>query len=287
MSSAVPVPISAVTFGWASRLWYQAGLDGAPALDANTAYPPSTGMYIIGFTRSCPVLAPTVCRSSSGAPSNGPPTLPSLARNSSMILLFQSDISGTSSFSAAHSPGSPPGRSLAMRHRSTAASRGFIPAAEGTAEQGSSEPPGLRAEADRVCRARLSACAGLPACAGRGLLACGGRAGGAALAQVRRLDRAAAVGLALDGGEDEPDGGADDPIDVPVHRGERRCQQRRHGVVVVAGDRHLVRDAQAELAGGRVGAVGDGVGGTEQGRRPVSLREHLACDLGRRRQRPW
>src|SRR5437762_8928681 len=51
-------------------------------------------MYIIGFTRSCPVLAPTVCRSSSGAPSNGPPTLPSLVRNSSMILLFQSDISG-------------------------------------------------------------------------------------------------------------------------------------------------------------------------------------------------
>src|SRR5215471_20065304 len=243
-------------------------------------------MYIIGFTRSCPVLAPTVCRSSNGPPSNGPPTLPSLARNSSMILLFQSDISGTlillsSAFAGAYRPVA----ALPCATGQPQPHAGSFPTAEGTAGQGSSEPPGLRAEADRVCRARLSACAGLPACAGRGLLACGGRAGGAALAQVRRLDRAAAVGLALDGGEDEPDGGADDPIDVPVHRGERRCQQRRHRVIVVAGDRHLVRDAQAELAGGRVGAVGDGVGETEQGGGPVRLRKHLVCDLGRRRER--
>jgi hypothetical protein len=102
---------------------------------------------------------------------------------------------------------------------------------------------------------------------------------------VRRLDRAAAVGLSLDGREDEPDGGTHDAVDIPVNRGERRCQQRRHRMIVVAGDGDLVGDAQAELAGGRVGAVGDGVGETEQRRRPVRLREHLACHLGRRRER--
>ncbi len=31
------VPISASTAGCATRLWYQSGLVGAPALDANTA----------------------------------------------------------------------------------------------------------------------------------------------------------------------------------------------------------------------------------------------------------
>src|SRR6266496_2027405 len=73
-------------------------------------------MYIIGFTRSCPVLAPTVCKRSTGAPSNGPPTLPSLARNSSMILLFQSDISGILIFVGcafgAHRPAVDPARPL-------------------------------------------------------------------------------------------------------------------------------------------------------------------------------
>jgi len=50
------------------------------------------------------------------------------------------------------------------------------------------------------------------------------RPGGAALTQARRLDGAAAVRLPLDSGQDKPDGGADDSIDIPVHRGERRCQ---------------------------------------------------------------
>src|SRR5215831_3153661 len=90
VSSTVSVPISARTRGLASRLWYQSGFVGAPPLEANTAKPSPTAWYIIGLTRSWPVLAPTVCSSRSGAPSNGPPTLPSLARNSAMILLFQS-----------------------------------------------------------------------------------------------------------------------------------------------------------------------------------------------------
>src|SRR6516162_3899965 len=126
-SFTVVVPISASTLGWASRLWYQSGLVGAPLLEAKTAYPPGTGRYIIGFTRGCPVLAPTVCRSSSGAPSNWPPTLPPLARNSSMILLFQSVISGVSapalylldrSCRPARGPGrSPHGRALHPNRR--------------------------------------------------------------------------------------------------------------------------------------------------------------------------
>src|SRR4029077_15057377 len=103
-------------------------------------------MYIIGFTRSCPVLAPTVCRSSSGAPSNGPPTLPWLARNSSMILLFQSDISGTLILFRSTCAGLAARLAAnAMRHTSTGASHGFIPAAEGTPGAGPPEVLGLRA----------------------------------------------------------------------------------------------------------------------------------------------
>src|SRR6202030_957590 len=42
-------------------------------------------MYTSGVVRAFPVLAPAVVSSTIGAPSNGPPTLPSWARNSSMI----------------------------------------------------------------------------------------------------------------------------------------------------------------------------------------------------------
>ncbi len=49
-----------------------------------------------GLTRSWPVRAPVVCSRSSVPPSNGPPTLPPFARNSSMILLFQSSGTGYS-----------------------------------------------------------------------------------------------------------------------------------------------------------------------------------------------
>jgi hypothetical protein len=47
-------------------------------------YRPSSGRYIAGLTRGLPVRAPTVCRSSNGAPANSPPTWPWLARNSAM-----------------------------------------------------------------------------------------------------------------------------------------------------------------------------------------------------------
>src|ERR1700722_6805893 len=95
VNSAVPVPISALTRGWARRLWYQSGLVGAPPLEANTARPSPVSWYIMGLTRGWPLLAPTVCSSSRGAPSKLPPTLPPLARNSAMILLFQSSASVT------------------------------------------------------------------------------------------------------------------------------------------------------------------------------------------------
>src|SRR5215471_21381905 len=112
-------------------------------------------MYIIGFTRSCPVLAPTVCRSSSGAPSNGPPTLPSLARNSSMILLFQSDISGTlillsSAFAGAHRP--------------VAA----LPCATGQPQPHAGSFPRRKEELSKARPSRLGSGRRLTACAGRG-----------------------------------------------------------------------------------------------------------------------
>src|ERR671918_368374 len=91
--STVSMPISTVTTGLALRLWNQSGLVSAPPLEAKMATSSPTGWYATGLTRSLPVLAPRVWRRSTFAPSNGPPTLPSLARNSSMILAFQSFIS--------------------------------------------------------------------------------------------------------------------------------------------------------------------------------------------------
>src|SRR6267378_2170881 len=45
------------------------------------------------MTYSLPLVRPAVCITTIGAPSNGPPTLPSFARNSSMVCVFQSLIS--------------------------------------------------------------------------------------------------------------------------------------------------------------------------------------------------
>jgi histidine ammonia-lyase len=72
---------------------------------------------------------------------------------------------------------------------------------------------------DRPLEGDLAAASAL---LGPGLLA---GSGGAAHAQLRWLDDAAAVRLSRDRRQDEPDGGADDSVDVPVHRGERRRQQ--------------------------------------------------------------
>src|ERR1035438_932839 len=85
------------------------------------------------------------------------------------------------------------------------------------------------------------------------------------------LDGASAVGLSLDCREHEPDRGADDSVDIPVHRSERRRHQPRLRVIVIAADRYLLRDAQAKLAGGRVGAISDGVGEAKQCRWPSAF----------------
>src|SRR2546422_5057638 len=89
-TSKVSVPTSTRARGLARRLWHQSGLTGAPPLDANTARRSPSAWYITGLTRTSPLLAPVLCSNSNGAPSNGPPTLPALARNSSMIFSFQS-----------------------------------------------------------------------------------------------------------------------------------------------------------------------------------------------------
>src|SRR6266542_880879 len=55
----------------------------------------SCGRYITGVTYSRPLERPGWCSRTSGAPSNVPPTLPSFARNSSMVFAFQSLISNS------------------------------------------------------------------------------------------------------------------------------------------------------------------------------------------------
>src|SRR4051794_1594524 len=55
----------------------------------------SSGRYIIGVTCWWPVLRPRWVTRTIGAPSKGPPTRPSLARNSLMVFVFQSVASGT------------------------------------------------------------------------------------------------------------------------------------------------------------------------------------------------
>src|SRR6478735_9915886 len=79
-----------MTAGLAMRLWYHAGFVGAPAIEANTTTRSPSGRYTSGVVRCVPDLAPTVVSSTIGAPSNGPPTLPPWARNSSMILVLKS-----------------------------------------------------------------------------------------------------------------------------------------------------------------------------------------------------
>ena len=51
-------------------LKYQAGFVSAPAFEANTRYRSPSARYIMMLVRGSPLRAPTVCRISSGAPSN-------------------------------------------------------------------------------------------------------------------------------------------------------------------------------------------------------------------------
>src|SRR4051794_6158038 len=84
------VPTSIVTSGWALRLWYQSGWDGAPAFEAMITQSSPSGRYTSGVVNGRPLLAPVVVSRIIGAPSKGGPTLPPLARKSSMILWLKS-----------------------------------------------------------------------------------------------------------------------------------------------------------------------------------------------------
>src|SRR5690606_25040413 len=75
-------------------------------------------------------------------------------------------------------------------------------------------------------------------------------------AQGRLADDPPPAGLAVDDVDDEPDGGVDDAVDVPVDGGQRRGEQRRHRMVVVPADGDVAGDVEAQLAGGGVDAVG-------------------------------
>src|SRR5437879_5589940 len=65
----------------------------------------SSARYIIGVTYSCPLLRPRWCSRTSGAPSKTPPTLPSFARNSVIVFVFQSFASVMSNSSRSQSRG--------------------------------------------------------------------------------------------------------------------------------------------------------------------------------------
>jgi hypothetical protein len=63
---------------------------GAPPFDATiTKRRSCCGLWASGVTRAIPDLAPMWWTSISGVPARGPPTRPSFARNSAMILLFE------------------------------------------------------------------------------------------------------------------------------------------------------------------------------------------------------
>ena len=81
--------------GWRPGCGTSRGWSGAPALEAKMTYLSPSRRYTSGFTRSVPDFAPLWCRSNRVAPSNIPPTTPSLVRNSSITLRFQSSRSLT------------------------------------------------------------------------------------------------------------------------------------------------------------------------------------------------
>src|SRR5258705_13855905 len=83
-------PTSMRASGFAFRFQYQAGLSSAPAFEANTRYRSPSARYIMMLVRGFPLRAPTVCRSTIGAPSNGPLTRPWLARNSAILRSLKS-----------------------------------------------------------------------------------------------------------------------------------------------------------------------------------------------------
>src|SRR6185437_9809856 len=88
---------STVAWPAATRLRYHSGWVGAPPLEPKMYSAPSPfwpGWYTSGVTYSFPLVRPTWCTRIMDAPSNMPPTRPSLARNSSMMPWFQSFASG-------------------------------------------------------------------------------------------------------------------------------------------------------------------------------------------------
>src|SRR5690606_30437878 len=97
-------------------------------------------------------------------------------------------------------------------------------------------------------------------------------------AQGRLADDPPPAGLAVDDVDDEPDGGVDDAVDVPVDGGQRRGEQRRHRMVVVPADGDVAGDVEAQLAGGGVDAVGDRVGEAEHRAGPRRTAQRLDGD---------
>src|SRR3984893_6638645 len=89
-TSTMLSPTSMRVSGLAFRFQYQAGLSSRPLFEANTRYRSPSARYIMMLVRGFPLRAPTVCRSTIGAPSNGPLTRPWLARNSAILRSLKS-----------------------------------------------------------------------------------------------------------------------------------------------------------------------------------------------------
>src|SRR5882724_208486 len=73
----------------ARRLCTQSGLGSKPAFDPMMKILPSIVRYANGASRGCPDLAPVEVSNRRVPPSNGPPTTPPLARNSSTMPLLK------------------------------------------------------------------------------------------------------------------------------------------------------------------------------------------------------
>src|ERR1700761_4764670 len=75
-TSTMSSPTSMRVLGLAFRFQYQAGLSSRPLFEANTRYRSPSARYIMMLVLGSPLFAPTVCRTTIAAPSNGPPHRP-------------------------------------------------------------------------------------------------------------------------------------------------------------------------------------------------------------------
>ena len=108
----------------------------------------------------------------------------------------------------------------------------------------------------------------------------GRRTGGGADGEGGLAEEAAPVRPPLDLRHRQPGGLPDDPVEIPVDRGQTGSEQRGHRVGVIADHREVAGDVQPQLAGGGVHPVRDRIGEAEHRSGPVDGGQHPAGDGG-------